>query len=139
MEHDTPLLPDLIDWEKAIEVVCDRHLDLLRFHHESLILGDHEHLMIDNVTKNMLGLPIRRTRQWSQRPHLANVEYYHKIMFDNFSMASRTMIEDKMHSVVQRRPPAQHRLAIYHPDGDIRRSGHLDGRGEADKYPMKYS
>lgn len=136
MEHDTPLNGDGIDWVDALDVVIHGYLDVLRFHHESHILDVHEHLMVDLQTKDILGLPVRRTRQWSQRPHLANTEYYRRILRENFPLSSRTMIEDKMHSVAQWQPG--HRLAIYHPEGNIERSFHLDGRGSQSKYEMEF-
>lgn len=137
MEHDAPLVTDeFIDWPRAVDVVANGHLDVLRFHHEAHVLKEHEHLMVDHHTRELLGVPVRRTRQWSQRPHLANSDYYRRILAENFNTESRTMIEDKMHSVVQSKPG--HRLAIYHPDGNIKRSYHLDGRKDEPKFPMIY-
>lgn len=133
MEHDTPLnRSDEIDWENCIEVVAENHLDVLRFHHEGRILEVHQHLMIDHGTKEMLGVPLRRTFQWSQRPSLYNTDYLRRILEENFSPKAKCFIEDKMHSVAQ--TMSGHRLAIYHPEGDIRRSGHLDGRAGGEKF-----
>lgn len=134
VEHDTPLNDRDIDWQGVIDVVSNGHVDVMRFHHESHILDVHEYLMVDHATKSILGVPLRRTRQWSQRPHLANTEYYRKTLRDYFPLTSRTMIEDTLHSVAQRTPG--HRLAIYHPEGSIQRSNHLDGRGSESKFPM---
>jgi len=136
MEHDTPLADDFIPWANVVDVVANGHLDVLRFHHESCILDVHEHLMTDHRTKDILGVPLRRTRQWSQRPHVANTNYYRRILRDHFPLTSRTMIEDKMHSVVQWQPG--HRLAIYHPEGSILRSKHLDARGDESKFDMEF-
>lgn len=136
IEHDTPFCDRHIDWGPAVDVVSGGYLDVLRFHHEASILEVHEHLMIDHETQVVLGVPLRRTVQWSQRPHLANTAYYRRILRDCFPLTSRTMIEDKMHSVVQSQ--SGHRLAIYHPDGDIKRSEHLDGRGEQPKFDMRF-
>lgn len=137
MEHDTPLVTDEpIDWPEIIDLVANSHMDIVRFHHESHVLPVHEYLMVDHQTKTMLGVPLRRTRQWSQRPHLANADYYRRILRANFPWTARTMIEDKMHSVVQSEPG--HRLAIYHPEGNIKRSYHLDGRGDDPKFDMEF-
>ena len=137
-EHDTPFVTDEpIDVEKAIEVVAYGLVDVLRFHHESHILDVHEYLMVDHETVDLAGLPVRRTHQWSQRPHLADSRYYVAILAAHFSDDARTMIEDKMHSVAQRNPRAN-RLAIYHPDGNIKRTYHLDGRGDAPKFEMRF-
>lgn len=139
-EHDTPLVTDVpIDTESAIRVLEYGLIDVLRFHHEASILPDHEHLMIDHETTVLDGLPVRRTLQWSQRPHLARADYYELILRHHFRPTSRTMIEDKMHSVVQSAKPGEHRIAVYHPPGQhIKRSYHLDSRGAEDKYPMKF-
>lgn len=135
MEHDAPLTTDEpIDFEGCVDLVARGHLDVIRFHHESHILPPHEHLMIDRHTIEMAGVPLRRTIQWSQRPHLAGAGYYLGVLGDNFTNASRCFIEDKMHSVVQVARPGRHRLAIYHPPGgNIKRSYHLDGRGDEPK------
>lgn len=139
-EHDTPLVTDVpIDVESAIRVLSYGFIDVLRFHHEALVHPEHEHLMIDRETTLLDGLPVRRTTQWSQRPHLARTRYYRGILDRFFPPGCRTMIEDKMHSVVQSAPYGEHRIAIYHPGHDnIKRSYHLDSRGDEQKYPMKF-
>jgi hypothetical protein len=139
MEHDTPLVTDEpIDMAACVETVRMGMLDVLRFHHEAHILKPHEHLMVDHQTVDIAGLPVRRTRQWSQRPHLASGRYYTDMLGTYFTNESRTMIEDRIHGVCQSEPWARHRLAIYHPEGNIKRSYHLDGRGSEDKFGMVY-
>lgn len=140
LEHDTPLIVDeTIDVEKAIETIDMGMLDVLRFHHEAYVLQPHEYLMVDHQTIDLAGLPVRRTRQFSQRPHLAGRDYYLTVLGTHFTRESRTMIEDKMHSVCQSNPWSKNRIAIYHPDtGNIKRSAHLDGRGDESKFEMVY-
>ena len=139
MEHDTPLVVDEpIDFSGCLQLIEGGHLDVIRFHHESHVLPDHEYLMVDHSTQSMLGVPIRRTRQWSQRPHLASLDYYYRILREYFRDDGRTMIEDRMHSVCQGEPYERNRLAIYHPDGNIKRSYHLDGRGDEPKWDMVF-
>jgi hypothetical protein len=80
-----------------------------------------------------------KTFQWSQRPHLISTPYFEKILEANFSKDAICFIEDKMHGVIQSDVSKhglagwnQHRIYIYHPEGNIKRSYHLDGRaGEA--------
>ena len=93
--------------------------------------------MLDRVTTSMLGVPLRRTVQWSQRPHLAGTDYYRTILADYFPQSARTMIEDRMHSVAQ--SEKGHRLALYHPEGNIKRSYHLDARGDESKFDMRFA
>jgi hypothetical protein len=114
-------------------------LDVVRFHHESHILDDHQHLMLDE-TPNVLGglLPVYRTSQWSQRPHVARVDYYTRIIDTYFPKTCNTMIEDKMHSVCQDRAWQANRLAVYAPGPNIKRSLHTDGRGDDPKFDMRF-
>jgi hypothetical protein len=138
LEHDTPLvLDEVIDWDACVELVAEGHLDVLRFHHEAQVLDVHRRLMLDRVTTSMLGVPLRRTVQWSQRPHLAGTDYYRTILADYFPRSARTMIEDRMHSVAQ--SEKGHRLALYHPEGNIKRSYHLDARGDESKFDMRFA
>lgn len=133
LEHDTPL-EGHIDWRAATSTLGSGFLDVLRLHHEHEIHREHQRLMVDMVTEELAGLPVRRTRQWSQRPHLARTAYYRKILDVEFSKNARCFVEDRMHSVCQTMSWHQNRVAIYHPDGNIRRSGHLDGRAGGPKF-----
>jgi hypothetical protein len=139
VEHDTPLVTDEpIDWEGLKDVLTCGYSDVIRLHFEAGIHPEHEHLMLDHVTRRVRDVPLRRTAQWSQRPHLAVAEYYRRILEDHFPPTGRTMIEDKMHSVAQC-DPQLHRISIYHPEtGNIKRSLHSDGRKEDPKYEMVY-
>lgn len=133
VEHDTPIYGD-IPWADLLRVLGP--LDVVRLSHESEILPDHRHLMIGQV-EEFRGVPLQATVQWSQRPHLASTAYYRQMIADHFPATSRTMIEDKMHGVAQD-DPANHRIAIFHPEGDIKRSWHTDGRGEDPKFDMVF-
>lgn len=135
LEHDTPLVTDEpLDFVACEALIEQRAVDVLRFHHEARIIPEHEHLMVDRETISMMGVPLRRTRQWSQRPHLASADYYRKMLTREFSHDAKCFIEDHMHSVAQAHP-AHHRLAIYVPDeANMKRSVHLDGRAGEPKF-----
>ena len=142
VEHDTPLVGE-VPWLSACDLLIHGHLDLLRFHHEASILQPHMHLMPDEAKViNLAGVPVARTVQWSQRPHLARTDFYRQILQRHFDLtAERWMIEDRMHSVVQcawndngEEGWSEYRLAIYHPEGNIKRSSHLDARGHETKW-----
>ncbi len=139
VEHDTPLVTDhFFDWPNLERLAASDDIDMIRFHFESRIHPEHEFMTIDKEPITMHGVPVRRTVQWSQRPHLARADYYRRILHDHFPPTGNTMIEDKMHSVAQQWPD-EHRIAIYHPDGEtIVRSMHTDGRQDDPKYEMKY-
>ncbi len=145
VEHDAPVTPDrIIEWEKLIKVMNGGKADVIRFHHEELILDDHKHLMFGCCPEDIAGVKLHKTIQWSQRPHLARVSFYERILDQYFNPESRTMIEDVMHGIVQKAGRDIHgwynyRLWIYSPETDklgIKRSYHTDGRGADDKYEM---
>lgn len=140
LEHDTPLVVgEPIDVPTALAAMSTNALDVLRFHHEASILAVHDHLMLDHEPTSLFGLPVQRTIQWSQRPHLATTAYYRRILRENFGPESRTMIEDVLHGVCQSQSSARNRLAIYTPPGtSIKRSYHLDGRGSETKFQMRF-
>lgn len=136
VEHDTPLTADLpIDWAKCEQVILGDVLDVVRFHFEAQIPQAHARLMLDRAPKNIGGLQVVRTRQWSQRPHLARTSYYRRIIRDWFPPTCNTMIEDKMHGVCQDERWAKNRLAVYAEDpANLKRSWTTDGRQGEPKF-----
>jgi hypothetical protein len=85
-----------------------------------------------------------RTAQWSQRPHLSTVKYYKDVVLP-FS-DDKSFIEDRFHGKVQddilpydefnQAGWDTHKLWIYHPEGNIKRSYHLDGRQGTQKFTV---
>lgn len=139
-EHDTPLTPDREILFKGIsEAITSGEADIVRLHHEALILDVHKHLMFDSVSHNIKGVPMMRTQQWSQRPHVASVAFYKRILNDYFT-GNKTMIEDRMYGVVEQACKDglmgwhNFRLWIYTPEGDIKRSYTTDGRQGESKF-----
>lgn len=136
VEQDTPLTPDRpIDWEKCKDYIRSGKANVIRFHFEEVIPEPHEYLMIGDPEDGM-----RKTVQWSQRPHLASREIYNIIMA-LFSDESNCFIEDYIHGVVQdvwREKGMEGwdkwRMWIYHPEGGIKRSYHTDGRAGDTKF-----
>jgi hypothetical protein len=139
LEHDAPLTGE-IPFEKLVAAVC-AEVSLIRLHHETLVLEVHAHLMLDNASREVEGLPLRRTVQWSQRPHVANTGFYRRVLNDHFAADERFMIEDRMHSVVETAWRQygiagweKFRLYMYVPAGNIQRSLHTNGRGSDPKW-----
>lgn len=127
VEGDAPITPDCpIEWEKCLDMLEYDKANTIRFHFESVIPHEHEHLMfgIDNG--------FMKTNQWSQRPHLSTAKYYRDIVLP-FS-EEKTFIEDRFHGKVQSDDWEVHKLWIYHPEGGIKRSYHLDGREGTQKF-----
>lgn len=145
MEHDTPLEQD-IPFGQLVQPIFDGHADLIRLHFESEILGVHRHLMLDREPQMVSGVPLVRTYQWSQRPHLASTLYYRERLDQCVGPDARCFIEDVVIGVVERTYLSdqrygwyRNRLFIYTPPGNIRRSHHLDGRGEEAKGPQRFA
>lgn len=135
-EQDTPLETDPIDWDACINLIQDGEADVVRFSHESEVLAAHSHMSVPGSPEGF-----HRTCQWSQRPHLASVAYYRRILASHFSPDACCFIEDVMHSVCHEAYKLdgingwlQHKLAYFHPEGNIRRSRHIDGRAGEEKY-----
>ena len=137
VEADAPLTIDYeIDWQKCLDMLEYNKANTIRFHFEAEIPEPHEHLMFGIEDGFM------KTAQWSQRPHLSTVKYYRNIVlpFSN----EQTFIEDRFHGKIQddvlpydsfnQEGWDQHKLWIYHPEGNIKRSYHLDGRDGTKKF-----
>jgi hypothetical protein len=129
IEGDAPITPDCeIDWQKCLDMLEYNKANTIRFHFEASIPHEHNHLMFGLEDGFM------RTTQWSQRPHLSTVEYYRDVVLP-FS-EEKTFIEDRFHGKVQDDSWDAHKLWIYHPEGNIKRSYHLDGRQGTQKFTV---
>ena len=127
VESDAPLVTDIdINWEECLDMLEHGKAKTIRFHFEAFIPEPHEHLMF-NKEGNFL-----QTIQWSQRPHLSTVEYYRDIVLPYCE--EKTFIEDRFHGKVQDDGWDTHKLWIYNPEGNIKRSYHLDGRAGTRKF-----
>lgn len=134
-EHDTPL-GGPINWTGLMDVFGRGDARVVRFHHEARILPEHEYLMC-GPARDVAGVNLAPTRQWSQRPHLATTDLYRRTLAEHFQPRAGSMIEDVLHSVLQCEPWDDWRLWIYHEadsEHGIRRSWHTDGRGEDPKW-----
>jgi hypothetical protein len=142
MEHDTPLVTDWpIDFPALTRAALSGQADVIRLHHEAIVLPDHRHMMLDVGPRSIEGAPLLRTVQWSQRPHIANTSLYRRILAEHFPVRHPLMIEDVMHGVVHNAWREhglagwdRYRLWLYAPEGQIKRSYHLDARGDDHKW-----
>lgn len=138
VEHDTPLVGN-VPWAELCEVVLSGDANAVRLHHGASVLPDHRHLF-RGVAK-MRGVPLRQTCAWWQRPHLASTGFYRSRIVPLFGEGARSMIEDVVYGVMSdacEEPGGwdEWRVFVYSPPGDMKRSGHLDGRGSDPKYAM---
>jgi hypothetical protein len=163
VEHDMPLVGE-IPFEQLVDVVRSGFANVIRLgqdrereQYRDLMLDQHPTHQVTDVRGvcgeedgvpivGRLMVPLVRTVQWSQRPHVASTGFYRQMLGSYFGTQSRTMIEDVMHGVVQnawhRHGQAgweQYRVVFYAPGGDEARSRHIDGRGDDPKFDMVYA
>lgn len=136
VEQDCPIVTDEpIDWDDITGAISGGDFDMIRLHHEALILDAHKHMMLGRIGENEM------TAQWSQRPHVASVAFYRRVL-NCFTPEAKAFLEDRMHGVCHEAYKQdgligyrQWRLGIYSPTkwgSNIKRSVHRDGRaGEA--------
>jgi hypothetical protein len=124
-EADCPLVTDWpIPWGDVERMLTSGVADIVRLHHEALILPVHEHLMMQRQGD------FWRTRQWSQRPHVASTSYYRDMITTKFSEHTKCFIEERMAGQMEWDPNTA-KVYIYAPEdgrGNIKRSYTLDGR-----------
>jgi hypothetical protein len=144
VEQDTPIVGPsdhegrAIEWEILCGAILDGTSNTIRLYHEAVMPAEHQHLMHGREGR----LPLLRTSQWSQRPHLSSVAYQRRMLGTHFTKTAKSFIEDKMYGVVTEAYNVdgvagwlQHRLHIYAPDSQSwKRSLNLDGRDGGDKY-----
>jgi hypothetical protein len=137
-EHDISLYPEPLEWEAGAKSIIGGKLDMLRYHFEVEILDVHKYMMVDENPID-LGVPVIRTFQFSQRPHLASTEWYKRILNQHFTPQAKSFIEDHMHGVVadsyaKTKDWSLFKIGIYNPEGSIKRAFHLDGREGESKW-----
>ena len=136
VEHDTPLVDRPIEWDYLASTLQTGMTNHIRLHYDETIHPEHQHLMRGKLIPELI-----KTVQWHQRPHLANANWYAKVLMANFSPLSRTFIEDKIYSPVSNAAWEDYRLTIYDPEGtglNMKRSRDLNGRGGEQKYSMQF-
>jgi hypothetical protein len=140
LEHDTPITGE-IPWAAIEAVIIDQRAHCVRFHHEASIPLPHKHLMLDDERRDVGGVPMMRTAQWSQRPHLASTDFYRTLLDWAFPNDETNFIEDVVYGKLCDAFDVDGvdgwdswRTWIYTPAGDIKRSYHTDGRAGASKF-----
>lgn len=144
VEHDTPLVGD-VPFDALARVVLSGTADAIRLHHEAAVLDEHRYLMADLEPVDVDGVSLQRTGQWSQRPHLARASWYRWLLDGHlFGPGTRTMIEDRLYGEIATPWVERHqwggwcKLWMFTPEGDVKRSTHLDGRAGDPKFEMTW-
>lgn len=142
VEHDTPLVGE-IDWPGLCGFVRSGEANVVRLHQDAAIHPDHESVMLDHETQWVSGVPVRRSVAWWSRPHLASTWFYREKVMGLFAESSRSMIEEAAYAALSAGWDSdgeagwwEWRVWVYTPEGDMRRSGHLDSRADEPKYEM---
>lgn len=125
VEHDTPLIHDT-PFDQLSEIVKSGYANTIRLNHEDRILDDHKYLQLDEMPQMVMDVPLIRSRQWSQRPHLTSAKYYRDMAEKHWR--PEMFIEHVMYGVVVHGEFDEHRLHIYAPEGNMLRSTNLNGR-----------
>lgn len=134
VEHDTPLVDEAkIEWDGILRVLESGWAASVRLHHmdTEFIHPEHRHLLIDQTRQDVCGIQCVRTKQYSQRPHVASVRFYRDLL-SHFTPNCRTFIEDRAYHLWSERNP--YSLAVYTPEGHIKRSRDLNGRAGGAKF-----
>lgn len=93
------------------------------------VLDEHLYLYPEGRSRReVLGVPLIRTVDWSQRPHLARTEFYRALLADYVAPGQRIWIEHALYGPAVANPWEKFRICVYAPAGDMTRSGHSDGR-----------
>lgn len=139
VEHDLPLLPDFIDFPGIFKTLLDGEVNLIRLHYWSQILDDHKYLMLDKTPMiSKAGVPLVRTTQYSQHPHIATRAFYEALLA-NYSEDCRTMIETRAYGLVATAPWEEWKCAIYAPEPNLKRVWHTHGREEEPKWEEQFT
>ena len=138
VEQDMPIVIDEpIEWDSIIAAVAGGQYNLVRLMHEAFPLAVHEHLM--GRVQHIAGARFRQTIQWSQRPHIADVGFYKRMLEAHFSPEANTFIEDRLHGAAQDFPWDYTKMAVYLPnDTNCKRAYHTDGREGDTKFDMVF-
>ncbi len=126
VEHDTPLVGET-PFEDLSRLLFSGDINMIRLNHETMILPDHKYLQVDQEPIVMHGVPVVRSRQYSQRPNLASTNYYNRII-NTYCDDQPRFIEHCLYGPVVADPWEKHKLCVYHPlEGSILRSSNLNG------------
>jgi hypothetical protein len=115
---------------------------VIRLYRDAEMYHSHREMLLDETRQDIEGVPLVRTIQWSQNPHLAKTDLYREIITQHFGQRSRTMIEDVLHGTLANAGKAgwdRWGLWLYAPEeigGNLRRCGFVNGRDEDPKFPM---
>lgn len=129
VEHDWELVGE-IPFKEMSQLIASGEADLIRLLYPTELPPYYSHMMIDQAPILRGGIPLVRTFQWSQNPHLASLSFYQKIFSRHFDR-NWGFIEEKMTAPMLEDHNSgrdEYRTFIYVPEGNTQRVNHLDAR-----------
>lgn len=128
VEHDT-FPQGEIDFAGIMRVLLETSFaNTIRLHVFHEVLKEHEPLYTDLQIQDVCGVPLMRTTDWSQRPHLSKTQWYRDQLETYVPKDKAMWIEHALHGPIDAAPWEEFRTCIYAPAGNMTRSGHADGR-----------
>ena len=127
LEDDWEIHPG-IEWGKLGEIIESGYANYIRLYACHRIIPCHEHMMHGRVMER--GVPLVKTTQWSQNPHLASTSFYRGTILPH-CLHRTDMIENIMHGLCAGAAWEEYKLTIYNPEwnGSMCVVTHLDGKG----------
>ncbi len=125
LEDDWEIHPG-IEWDKLGDIIRSGYCNYIRLYACHRVVPCHEHMMFDRVTA--YGVPLIKTSQFSQNPHLASTQFYLDQVLPK--CGPRDMIENLMHGPCASAEWEEYKLCIYNPEwnGSMSVITHLDGK-----------
>lgn len=127
-EQDTPLIGE-VPVGRLVAAISKEEFNHIRLHYDASIHPEHAYLMLDEYHDETDAI---RTVQYSQRPHVALTSWYRDLLA-KLPDTARTYVEDWCYGFIADSPWEHHKLGVYAPTGDMKRSTHLDGRAGVEK------
>lgn len=131
IEHDWELVGE-IPFRDMSQMIVSGIADLVRILYPTELPSYYMDKMIDQEPQIVCDIPVVRTFQWSQNPHLASTEFYRRIIEKYMDPNKKGYIEESMLAPVQTHYEmagwGEFKTFIYVPEGNTQRCMHLDGR-----------
>jgi hypothetical protein len=126
VEHDTPLTGE-IPVDKILEALAHPEVNSVRLYHYPSVPPEHQYMFGER--KDICGIPMQKTFQWSQRPHWAKTQWYREVMQRFFAPGVQDFVEETMHPILRKEGwTTWMGMWIYAPERDMIRSIHRFGR-----------
>lgn len=140
LEHD--MWPTgTIPWSAMFKALQQPGVNSIRLSMIDEIPPGHRHLYPGyRVPVEVCDVPLLKTWQWSQQPHLARTQWYQELMDTYFGWESRTGIEEVLYCAMVNRimqgidSEATWGVWVYGPEGSLVRCETRDGRQGDSKF-----